>query len=287
MSDEQERKKDEAVREVTGAKEDAARVESLANDLARDARFVGDIAEPTHDALSAISAHALSPEQWEAQIRPWRRFRDAAAKVEGALRQAGSFGALSFSAASTSSNTIAMIVPAQPYQVLSNDSQAARTIEAAVHRFNQVVDRTPVVAKLRSDIQRLRLDTRLLDEATASLERPSVTEGGGLAVLLALRECIEATFAELLRRRPHQERAKGLSAKVSSLGTQCARPDLPSAHFENLGRDGEQVMDALSGAKQNALTRPEIEASFRRGILFLAALLLSLDEKRVKPGRNG
>jgi hypothetical protein len=42
-------------------------------------------------------------------------------------------------------------------------------------------------------------------------------------------------------------------------------------------------MNELSGAKQADMPREAVSAAFHRGLLFLNALLSSIDERRLKP----
>ncbi len=115
------------------------------------------------------------------------------------------------------------------------------------------------------------------------MERPVVGDGGAVSVLISLRESIGAVIAELVRRRPRQEEAKGWSAKVVSVGSQCARPSLSADHFSRLGADADRLMNQLSGAKQAGMDRTQLMWYFNRGLLFLNALVDSIDESKLRP----
>ena len=132
----------------------------------------------------------------------------------------------------------------------------------------------------RGGIARLPLD--LLQEARSALDRPVVGDGGPVSVLVSLRECIDAVITELVRRRPRQEKVKGWSGKIVSVGEQCARPMLAAGHFSRLGGDAESLMDLLSEAKQADRTRSQLVESFNHGLLFLSAFMESIDESLLR-----
>ena len=153
------------------------------------------------------------------------------------------------------------------------------------------LERNPQVEKAIASItSRLGLNSRgggsrtpidLLLEARGALDRPIVGDGRAVSVLVSLRECIDAAITELVRRRPTQEAVKGWSGKVVSVGSRIAVSFLVS-HFERLGVDGERLMNELSGAKQAAMTRDILMQYFNRGLLFLNALMESIDEARLR-----
>jgi hypothetical protein len=55
-------------------------------------------------------------------------------------------------------------------------------------------------------------------------------------------------------------------------------------HFTRLGDDADTLMDQLSGAKQKHKDRDHLAAFFNQGLLFLNALMDSIDESRLRPG---
>ena len=115
-----------------------------------------------------------------------------------------------------------------------------------------------------------------------SLDTP-VVEDNGTAALIVLRESINASVSELILRRLPQEEAKSWKAKISSLGRHCGRAHLDSVYFDNLGIQAETMIDQLSSAKQKGLTRPDLQLLFLRAVLFLASLLGSIDETKLRP----
>lgn len=285
MSKEPE-KKDELVRLLSDVDSQARRLETLGQEVVRSARLSRDVVGPIRDFVSRVPAEALSPDQLDRQAESWRLWRVLADEVEASRITVNSFYAASFAASSTSSEAIAMVAfPSPP-------SPSVRAgIESAKLRLHQTLERFPLIDRARSSMRRLGLDSRggsyrtpldLLNEAQGALDHPVFQEGGPVSILIPLRESINSTIAELLRRRTTQEPAAKLTDKLASLGRQCAGPGLQAPHFERLAADAETLLNELSGAKQTDLPRHRQTELFHRGLLFLNALMDSLDEGRLK-----
>jgi len=181
-----------------------------------------------------------------------------------------------------------MVLPVITSQVPTESSVGVENSRTNLFR---ALDRYPLIDKAIASMRRLGLDSRggssrkpgeLLNEAWGALERPVVGDGGPVSVLISLRECIDAVITELIRRRPRQVGAKGWHGKVVSVGGQCGRCSLPPDHFDRIGADAETLIDQLSAAKQTRIDREQLMECFNRGLLFLNALLDSIDEGRLR-----
>jgi hypothetical protein len=297
MSDDQEKKKDELVDLLGKVGPEAKKLESLGKDIVQFARFAGDAAGPLRDFYSQAPASGLPPDQLNLQVESWQSWFAGAREMLKSQTLVNSFGALSQAATNTSvSGVMTVITPPALPLTTSGSPPAPVSIPPAAQQAKmmlfQTLDRFPLVEKARQSLLRLGLDWRpgshqtplvLLDEARGALDMPPAGDGGAVGVLISLRECIDAAIPEIVRRRPHQEEAKGWKGKVASIGRQCARPGLATAHFDRLGIDTDTIMNQLSGAKQAGLHRQQLLEAFSRGVLFLNALLDSIDETRLKP----
>ncbi len=287
MADEAAHKKDELLKLLSEAEPQARRLEALGQDVVRSARLARDVIGPIRDVFFHVPANSLSSEQWDLHVDNWRSWHLSAGKLETSLTAVNSFVAITSNVASTCSGTFTMVSRQQPLA-----PPILITLENATARLNQTFERLPLVDDAESSMRRLSLDARggslrspsdLLAEARGALEQPTFHDGGPVSVLITLRECILATIAELLRRRPAQEAAPKTREKLTSLGRQCARPDLDEAHFERLAIEADALLSELSRAKQSGIPRQELTASFNRGVLFLNALMQSIDESRLRP----
>jgi hypothetical protein len=285
MADEPTSRKDKLLRLLSDVEPEARRLEELGQDIIRSARLARDMAAPLYQVVSQVPNDALQPDVCDRQIEGWRSWQDVAGRLIVASTTVNTFRAVSQVVANTCSSefVVSSEVPLPgPVEVV---------VEAGKLRLRRTLDRTPLLDEARSSMQRLGLDSRggglrapidLLDEACGALEQPVVSGGRATSVLIPLRECIEAALSELLRRRPLQEPASKVAGKLTSIGRQCARVDLPPGHFERLGADGDILLNDLSSTKQADLPREQLSALFNRGLLFLNALMNSLEERRLK-----
>jgi hypothetical protein len=122
-----------------------------------------------------------------------------------------------------------------------------------------------------------------MNEGYQALSRPGGAAPSPAAVLIPVREALNTMLAALIRRRPVQEPASKHAAKVLSLGRHCARANLPPGHFERLAADYATLQDHLSSSKQANLAPGEVTSRYDEALLFVKALLESLDPSRFRP----
>jgi len=274
-SEETKKQREELLRLLSDVKTKATQLENMGQEIVQSARFAQDVAAPTLDYVSEVPSDSLAPKQVEHQIEAWRAWQVAAGQLGQSLTTVNTFSATSYAVASTSSETLMMFVtPSTTGKML-----IART------RLNQVLERAPLVDAARSSMRRLGLDSRggsgrtaleLLEEAKGALG------GGPVPVLIPVRECILVAIGELLRRRPTQRAAAKTRDKLASIGDQCARPGLAPGYFEGLAMDGDSLLNTLSGAKQVQMSDEQVSELFHRAVVFLNALLSSIDERQLK-----
>ncbi len=279
--------KDELLRLLSDVEPQAARLETLGQEIVRSARLSRDVAAPIRYLVSELPAESLEGARWDRLAETWRSWHRVAGDLVESSTMVNSFGAVSLIATSSGSETFATLPVTTP---LSPRAQAV--IQDAHSQLSLALARFPLAEEARSSLRRLGLDVRggsyraplqLLDEAMGALERPVVQAGGPVSVLIPLRECINSAISELIRRRPNQEPASKLGDKLASLARQCTRPGLGSGHVERLAADGEPLLDTLSMAKQADMSREQQTELFNRGLAFLNALISSVDETRLRP----
>jgi len=103
---------------------------------------------------------------------------------------------------------------------------------------------------------------------------------GGLVSLL---ECIERCFAELTRRLPASQKAKGWREKTELLDKHCGMDGLTEKHFGTLGIDGNPMTGFLSEAKLGVIGSSETVDRFNKGLLVLRTVLCRIDESKLRP----
>jgi hypothetical protein len=251
---------------------EAERIETDLREAQQKAHFAGEIAQGMHQYYSALPEERLTADEWSRQTGMWQGLYESAAESRPALTFSNTFWARTYAVATTS-NTV----------VFSTDVSGlveAPLIHAVQGRIVKIFQRTPLLDDARAGIRRLGLDHVRGHHQTAlsHLEAAQNALGSGATpALISVREAINTTVAQLIARRPKQEKASSHRDKVVSIGKQCGRPSLNESYFEELGTDGQRLVDRLSGSKGKALTRQEVSDLFNEGLVYMNALLGSLD----------
>ncbi len=287
LSDDPAKMKEELLRLLAGVEPEAQKLEQLAQEAAQAARFARDCAKPLSVMVAQVSENQLCPEEWGRQNAAWQDWHQTIRLLHGTATTVNSFGAQCYGATNTTASGFMPVFFGSPPK-----APPPPVVEAARNELFLTLDRHPLADKAQASMHRLGLKSRggdkrpatdLLAEARATMERPSVGEGRPTSVLVTLRECIDAAITELVRRRPKQEETKGWAGKVASVGHQCQRPGLPPDYFDRLGIDADRLMDELSKAKQIHMDRVLVTEVFKRGLLFLNALMDGIDETLLRP----
>jgi hypothetical protein len=282
MSDE-EIQKDDLDHVLADVEAEAAKLETTGKEMIQAARLARDVVAPMRDMIGHLPSRSFRFGEIARETASWRFWCQAAGQLQAALPTVTILNSATSGAINTTMTTVTTYFPA--------GSPIPQEVQEAKAKLFRAVDRSPQADQARSSMRRLGLDARggtartalaLLDDAQAALERPVMGEGSPTSVLVTLRESIIAAIAELLRRRRGQEETGSWRAKVESLGRHCGRPGLPSAHFERLRDDTDQLLKQLSGFKQGRASREEINERFLAGVTHFNALLDSIDESKLR-----
>jgi hypothetical protein len=224
---------------------------------------------------------ALPSSSWGQLTSAWDSHFTNSKAFASVTARASTFSATTFSA---SLSTSLAFVMATPWMATPPVAPKLAALDATLHRAAKVSDARAQLTRLglNSAPSGSRSPMELLDEAEAARTRPS--SGGILptGILIPLRECIEATLAALLQRRPSQVATGKTQSKVTSIGDQCGLPNLPPHHFHNLGVECAKLVKDLSGSKQATMDPKRMNAHFDAGIFFLTSFLGSIDGARLR-----
>jgi hypothetical protein len=257
----------------------AKRVAEQAEQIQQTAHFIGEAASADLDLLKSIPAESLPLKELSRKVETWQTWHDGVGRVVGNLNILSSeFDAASYAASGTNTSTISYIVASQ--------ITWTPEMQGAVARMDKIFERAPLFTGAQAELRRLGLDKQLrVNRAALELlnEAKRGLDTGHASALLTMRESIRAAISELVRRRPQQEPAGSLEAKLASIGRQCAQPGLDGGHFERLGGDGRVLLYELSGTKQKRTSPQDVSVLFHRGLVFLNALLRGIDEKLLRP----
>ncbi|MFC1929703.1 hypothetical protein ACFLW6_02395 [Chloroflexota bacterium] len=163
-------------------------------------------------------------------------------------------------------------------------------VRVAAQRLSAVIDRQAdkdhVLSLMRQyDLSRApagqKSPEELFQTAWTAFERP-VSSGSPVSTsLIPMRECINATVATLLRRRPKQEQTKR-SEKILSIGNQIAHNTIAWSMIQSLQNRHDSIMDNLSAAKQSDFTREPWGDLLRQATLFLRQFFETLDRTKMR-----
>lgn len=163
-------------------------------------------------------------------------------------------------------------------------------VRVAAQRLSAVIDRQADKDHVLSLIRQYDLShapaghkspEELFETAWAAFERPVAQGSPASTSLIPMRECINATVAILLRRRPKQEQTKR-SGKILSIGKQTAHSTIPEFVIQSLQGRHDEIVDDLSAAKQRDFSREAWGDLLRRATLFLREFLETLDRSKMR-----
>lgn len=282
-------KKEEIVTEIKRAQDAARAVRSMAHQLVEGAQLIDDIAGPARQYAEGIPDDTyLSADSWNRMTRVWRAEGNA---LEEAQKQLAPVASLSLSLQNLTTSTASAGFMISTSLVRSLPEAAARQVQTARESFVRVWHQGNALADARKEMKRLGLDAApptgrgpvvLLEEAWNTYLKPGSANTSPAAVLLPLRGSIHDTLAELLRRRPTQQKVKGGKEKVLSIASQLARPEADPRVVDQLADEAPRLLDALSDSKQAQLGRDDVNLLLLRGTKFLAAFLMILDELKLR-----
>jgi hypothetical protein len=163
-------------------------------------------------------------------------------------------------------------------------------VQVAAQRLSAVIDRQAdknlVLSLMRQcDLSRApagqKSPEELFETAWTAFNRPVSQSSPVSTSLIPMRECINATVAALLHRRPKQEQTKR-SEKIISIGKQIAHSTIPWSVIQSLQNRHDSIVDELSAAKQRDFGREAWGELLRRATLFLRELLETLDRSKMR-----
>jgi hypothetical protein len=181
----------------------------------------------------------------------------------------------------TISSTAAATTYFGPKAVASPELKSLQTL------LHQTVDVDSVVKSMKLvglDIARglKRTPVQLLQTAQQAFKRPFASEGYAVAVLVPLRESIQGSINELLKKRPTNEKTGSWKKKIMSIGQHCGKSDVSSNQIERVAAIAHALIDELSGAKDRNMTRERIAGLPDQGVALLQDFLSLIDRNKLR-----
>jgi hypothetical protein len=225
---------------------------------------------------------------WESAIDSWQRTNYQADHL---LRGIQTLSIAAFTSTASGTNfamTQFTALPSQPPSLLPPQQEATFMPQRNL-RFviDQSIKRDELLALMRQfglakAYPGKKSPIELFEIAWASYERPVLASSPVSTSLIPMREAIESTLQELLRRRPVEEAAKNQRSKILSIGRQLAHAGITEEDTQTWANNWERLVDELSDAKQGNYSRDEWRDVLRRAILFLQELLQGIDPAKFR-----
>jgi len=280
-------KKNKLITILTNAERKAEDIVSKGREMVQQGQFATDIIHCTQAFIQSIPDDSyLTPEAWDRQISQWQDWRNRADTVLGGFNE---MSTLTIATSGTASSTSTVILT----EVISSlPSPAQPQARQAYEKFEQTLEQSNLIQKIGDEIKRLGLPSTslsgkepplaLLRQAEAAFKVPSIDGVAPSAVLIPLREAINCVIANLLQKRPTQEKTGRIQEKIQSICNQCSHAGVVNEQITNRAKEAYDLNDHLSSAKQNQLTRDQVRELLNRGIVFLLAFLQMLDEQKMR-----
>ena len=277
------KKKDEVSRLLQEADKACSGVEKIGQELSQSGRLARDVIDCVGKVVNSVEEDSdLSPDEWGRLKSPLEGLHNQAVRVQ-------QFDYRAFT--STASGTGLSMVTVIGQLNRPGPAPFQYAVKSAVSGVYAIFARQDLLSEIVQRLAQLGLERRYgnkqtaieqLQDAKAAIEGPTHGEGVPVAILIPLRECIQNLLEELLRRRRKQEAARGFKTKILSIMNQCGRAGLAQDHFLRLAEDGYELIDRLSGGKDQAMSRAELSNLFQKGMLFLKAILDSIEETKLR-----
>jgi len=119
-----------------------------------------------------------------------------------------------------------------------------------------------------------------------AFEMPIQEKNPSITSLIPIRSCINQFIEYLLKRRPQQEKCKGIEQKILSIGYQLRNDSLPLEVINSWAKQATKIVrEELSPSKQKEMTRKDWKNRLYESTLFIKNLLTGLDPQKMKERR--
>jgi hypothetical protein len=290
-----EEPKDELKKLMREVEEESEEIKPLLDKVVKWNQQVHDLAEASQELVQYTPD---TETDIETQISYWQQLRDEQIRTLAGLGPvSSSLG--SFLATSTAQGTLSA-TNAEDYIHLVPEERR-QSVRLASLRLSHVIakfaDKDEVEDLMREfDLDKPHANKKSPLEqfriAWAAYETPVTDTSPSITSLIPMRECIKDTIEDMLRRRRTNSPASSWRQKIISIGNQASSAGYKPINFIDLAdqlvhpnNHRLSLESRLSSAKDEDLDRDHWLDLLRRSTLFLKALLLSVDPKRLRKPR--
>ena len=287
MENSEEKQPEEVLRDkLVEAEEIGEEIASQGRDITQEGQWIADYAKATR----GITDCAPQFLDIESQIDFLEDINTSGrASLQGLLIAQEPLFLLS-ATSSTAATNVAISISSSEQLIPCLTSEMQEPTKIAISNFHHFSSRSEVKEEVISLMQSFGLDKgvqgkisplELFLTAHQAFERPVSDTDPVSTSLIPMRESISSIVAELLRRRPIQEKAGSNYDKVLSFGIQLKRDELSENVVREWASQWDKLANELSQAKQGMLSREEWNQRLQRATLFLNGLLKGLDPSKI------
>jgi hypothetical protein len=269
----------------------ARETKSVAPQLVKKARNLTEASQRAIDTATAVEDLAknapdgfFADPRFDVVIRGLREFNSAASTQTRRITADKSL--LLFAQGNMTSTAVV-----SGYTALNFPVTAMAPAEPQLRALGLLIQRSSDVEAIRGAMTELGLHTphganqsavQLLSSAEEALKRPHSDKGYAHAVLFPLREAIDETVAELLKRRKTPSKAKGWTAKIVSIGEELGNAAASQTYIARVAETASVLFDSLSGSKKLEMGREDIVGLFNQGLAVLRDICSLVDPKKLR-----
>jgi len=277
--------KDEVQRLIREANNNSRELFKHASNYVRFAQYVADLSDASVEAVTLTVPGKLD---WTPFAEPWQRLNALQNELLANMQvlptevymSSGSTAAYAMTGLANP-NYIVNIVPDD------KKDQARSAAEKLGHVIDQSINKDDILTLMdqfgfSNGIPGKKSPIEQFQIAWAAFEQPVRESNPVSTSLIPIRECIDDSIAVLIQRRPRQEPAKSWEDKIASIGDQLARNGITPTDISLWIGHWDKLLNKLSGAKHDILSREEWRATLREATLFLQEFLQGLDPAKLR-----
>lgn len=264
------------------AKEKGKTLSSIGREFTKEGQFVEDLT----DALSESTPFFPENADWEGMIDGWDSWNERAEKGIEQVKIA-----FPTTTGTTSSAVFSSTGVVNMANIISLPKNVRPEAEDAFSRVHQVVSRNSRKEDVISLLDNFGLNQapkgkksplELFTTSYQAFENPVSDANPVSSSLIPMRDSIQETIDELLRRRPIQEETEGQYGKIISIGGQLKKDVITEKDVHTWAGQWKTLKGELSSSKTEAFDRLEWERRLQRATLFLDSFLKGLDPSKMR-----
>ena len=270
------------------ARSKASNIKAKAQGIVEGMQYMEDLAEKSKAYAASIEDDtAIKDEYWTSGTNAWHSASLAMDKLGQDLEKHAD---VMYSTVGMTGSAINGMLSPAAYK--SETVYKSVTIGNEYYiNLNRTVEKIQWSEQVKNDLVRLGLSHPrgdslspywMIDQAITAFQRPVGTATSPVGTLVQVRSGIDEVLADLLPRRPTQEKTPKARDKVRSILKQTAKDGIDRTMIEHMAEGIAPILRELSSAKDKNYGRDEILIIMNRAMTYLSSLLNAIDSSKLK-----